>query len=271
MINPTAYSAPVIGYQPVPAQKSAALEAAAAAADFERILNAPAPVRPDPAESAASPKTEDHSFLGFIKDIIDIINPLQHLPVVGAIYRHVTGDEIGPMARLVGDTLYGGPIGGAVAVADLTFEQVTGKDFGETVIAGLTGGDETPADAEPTTAIAQNLNNNISPAAGEPKTISASEIIWANNITPASPLFLPPAQHTGTRRAEPVHTPTPTPSVLPTKGTASTTVLQAQEAPAGMARTAVPPELIAAKMMEALDKYAEMKRPQMASTVSIAR
>ncbi len=29
-------------------------------------------------------------------DIVDIINPLQHIPVVSTIYREMTGDDIGP-------------------------------------------------------------------------------------------------------------------------------------------------------------------------------
>ena len=35
-------------------------------------------------------------------DLVDMVNPLQHIPVVGDIYRAVTGDEMGSMPRIVG-------------------------------------------------------------------------------------------------------------------------------------------------------------------------
>ncbi|MEC7538792.1 MAG: hypothetical protein VYB59_16055, partial [Pseudomonadota bacterium] len=50
-----------------------------------------------------------------LADLIDMINPLQHIPVVSSIYRAITGDEISPAARLAGGALFGGPIGFAGA------------------------------------------------------------------------------------------------------------------------------------------------------------
>ncbi|HEV7371081.1 MAG TPA: hypothetical protein VGO20_18420, partial [Arenibaculum sp.] len=44
-------------------------------------------------------------------DLLDVINPLQHIPVVGTIYRALTGDEISTPARVAGGTLYGGVVG----------------------------------------------------------------------------------------------------------------------------------------------------------------
>ena len=35
-------------------------------------------------------------------DVLDVINPLQHIPVVSTIYRAITGDEISPGARVAG-------------------------------------------------------------------------------------------------------------------------------------------------------------------------
>ena len=51
------------------------------------------------------------------KDLLDIVNPLQHLPVVGSIYRYLTGDEPAAGTRIIGDALYGGPIGFGVSVS----------------------------------------------------------------------------------------------------------------------------------------------------------
>jgi hypothetical protein len=44
-------------------------------------------------------------------DVIDMINPLQHLPVIGMIYRKITGDTIKPISNIIGGTIFGGPVG----------------------------------------------------------------------------------------------------------------------------------------------------------------
>jgi hypothetical protein len=62
-------------------------------------------------------------------DIIDIINPLQHIPIVSTVYRKITGDEIGPIARIAGGTLFGGPIGAASSVVNVLVEHGTGDDI----------------------------------------------------------------------------------------------------------------------------------------------
>jgi len=68
-------------------------------------------------------------------DLLDIVNPLQHLPVVGTLYRAISGDTIGTVEKIAGDALYGGLWGAVGSVADTAFEAVTGKDFGSTVLA----------------------------------------------------------------------------------------------------------------------------------------
>ena len=67
-------------------------------------------------------------------DLISIVNPLQHIPVVSTIYRSLTGETIKPFERILGDTLYGGVWGGVSAVANVVYQDVTGKDFGQTVL-----------------------------------------------------------------------------------------------------------------------------------------
>jgi len=71
---------------------------------------------------------------GFFHHLLDVINPLQHLPVIGTIYRAITGEHIGPVEKVMGDTLYGGLWGAASSVADLAFEGVTGKSLEDTVL-----------------------------------------------------------------------------------------------------------------------------------------
>ncbi|PWC80974.1 hypothetical protein TSH100_28370 [Azospirillum sp. TSH100] len=81
-------------------------------------------------------------------DFLDIINPLQHIPIVSTIYREITGDTIQPSMRIMGDMLYGGVIGGMASIANAVVEQATGKDVGDTVMASLgIGGGDHPAAA----------------------------------------------------------------------------------------------------------------------------
>lgn len=86
-------------------------------------------------------------------DFLDTINPLQHLPIVGTVYRALTGDELAPGARLAGGTLFGGPIGAATAMANLAVEEIAGQDIGATVLAAFAG-DETPASPVQVAALA---------------------------------------------------------------------------------------------------------------------
>ena len=74
-------------------------------------------------------------------DLIDVINPFQHVPVVSTIYRSMTGDSIAPGPRLAGGGLFGGLIGLASAVVNVAIEQTTGKDVGDHVLALVSGED----------------------------------------------------------------------------------------------------------------------------------
>lgn len=90
------------------------------------------PMTPLPADSKGSSSSDwDFSF----HNLLDIINPLEHLPVIGTLYRAITGTHIGIPEKIAGDALYGGLWGAISSVADAAFEAVTGKDFGDTVLA----------------------------------------------------------------------------------------------------------------------------------------
>lgn len=78
-------------------------------------------------------------------DLIDIINPLQHIPIVSTIYRAITGDKIGLGARLAGGALFGGPLGIISAGVMSAVQEVTGKDSSEH-LAALFDSDEKPAE-----------------------------------------------------------------------------------------------------------------------------
>ena len=70
-------------------------------------------------------------------DVLDVINPLQHIPGVGMLYRSLTGDELGNGARVVGGGLFGGVFGLAGAAIDAVVDAVSGEDTGAHVMAFL--------------------------------------------------------------------------------------------------------------------------------------
>lgn len=76
-------------------------------------------------------------------DVIDVINPLHHLPVIGMIYRELTGDKIGPVAQIVGGGIFGGPIGAVSGTVNAVVQETTGKDLAGNVIALVAGDDGT--------------------------------------------------------------------------------------------------------------------------------
>lgn len=76
------------------------------------------------------------------KDLLDVINPLQHIPVIGHFYRKMTGDEISPTAQFVGGAIFGGPIGAAVAITDIAVREQTGKGGIDTMMGILSKGED---------------------------------------------------------------------------------------------------------------------------------
>ena len=81
----------------------------------------------------------DGTFLASFGDLLDIVNPLQHIPVISSIYRAITGDTIGTGAQLAGGALFGGPMGFIGAIANAIIEGETGHDIGGNLFAAATG------------------------------------------------------------------------------------------------------------------------------------
>ena len=117
------------------------------------------------ARASAGTSSQGGGFIAFIKTVLDIINPLQHIPVISTMYRHITGDEISPVARIAGGALFGGPVGLAAGVVNAAVESSTGKDVGENMLAMMTGADKSKGGkpAEP---------------AAPPVMLAAADIIW---------------------------------------------------------------------------------------------
>lgn len=111
-------------------------------------------------------------------DLLDVINPLQHIPFVSTLYRALTGDTIAPASRVAGGALFGGPIGAAVSFVNSLVAEWSGKDISDHVVAFFT--DDESDDG--TTQIAGDL----------PETEAAG---GAPNQTPAPPAGLAAAGH----------------------------------------------------------------------------
>jgi hypothetical protein len=93
-----------------------------AAAQAERK----APVRPGRQKDDPPPFIPGEALT--FDDLIDFINPLHHLPVIGALYREFTGDQIKPALQIAGGTLFGGPSGFVSSTFQVLFEEMTGDD-----------------------------------------------------------------------------------------------------------------------------------------------
>lgn len=84
----------------------------------------------------AGARTKGDSAAGLsFADVIDAVNPLQHIPVVSWAYRALTGDGIAGAAKMVGGALFGGPVGFVLAAADNLWERASGRDAGDTLVA----------------------------------------------------------------------------------------------------------------------------------------
>ncbi|MBO6784419.1 MAG: hypothetical protein JJ899_14285, partial [Alphaproteobacteria bacterium] len=111
----------------------------------------------------------------FLSTLLDIINPLQHIPLVSNLYREITGDEIEPAARVVGGAVFGGPLGFASATANVVLEQASGRDMmGHAVDMVTGGGDRNLLEAgEPTP------DQMISTAEAATSDPGMGDIVWS--------------------------------------------------------------------------------------------
>ena len=97
---------------------------------------------PMAATSTANPDPASHGIT--FRELLSDLNPLQHIPIIGTIYRAMTGDTIPETARTIGSLavsgLVGGPIGMLTNLAFLAIEKATGVDpekIGQEILASL--------------------------------------------------------------------------------------------------------------------------------------
>jgi hypothetical protein len=158
-------------------------------------------------------KEGDFSF----RDLLDTINPLQHIPVISTLYRAITGDEqIGNIPRLVGDALFGGPIGLFTGVIGVAVKEETGRDLGEHALA-LIDDSLVPG----TTAVAAKDGKDAAPAAAQAAaspgetTVALTSPPQADSATPPQTAAPPAAAAVAPPQAAPSTAPSTAPSAAP--------------------------------------------------------
>ena len=126
-----------------------------------------------PAAQAAASKPQP----GFFDHFLSELNPLQYVPVVGTIYRAITGDTIPESARFAGSLvvsgLTGGPIGIGINVGTTALEHLLGIDpeqIGSRILHGL-GIGATPSSHDP----------------GAPSSAASSPVAQTGSLPAAAP------------------------------------------------------------------------------------
>lgn len=136
-------------------------------------------VREQAAQAAPAATAAEPSF-GF-GDLVDIVNPLQHIPVISTIYRHLTGDKIGTPEKIAGDTLYSGLSGLISSVGDAIFTEVTGNSVGDTVYAYVFG-DDAPSQ----TGVAANDTSTPTQPASKSFVDTVYDYLFGNDDAPTT-------------------------------------------------------------------------------------
>ena len=96
-----------------------------------------------PNSPVAVKPSEQESFWGSdgftFGDVVDMFNPMHHLPVISKYYREQTHDDASEGSRLVGGALFGGLIGGVTglltSVANSAIRHEAHQDMSEQLLA----------------------------------------------------------------------------------------------------------------------------------------
>ncbi len=114
-------------------------------------------------QNGSEPVQDEDTSFGFF-DFLDIINPLQHIPIVNTIYQNITGDKMGPVAEVLGGALYGGLPGAAVGAVGAIITYETGKSVGDNLVSLFSSSSsDTLSPLEGTTIAMADLTRTRSP------------------------------------------------------------------------------------------------------------
>lgn len=122
----------------------------------------------------------------FLEAVKDIINPLQHIPIVSNFYRHFSGDQIDAIPRIIGSGLYGGLTGLATGIINVLVEKMTGRDIGGNVLAMILGDPAKPAET-----LLATPNPHPSPTTNTVPTVIPEPTPLAEELPPPNPLPRP--------------------------------------------------------------------------------
>ena len=129
-----------------------------------------------PTTDDAGQPTEQHE--SFFHHLLDVVNPLQHLPIIGTIYRAITGEKLDAVEKIAGDTLYGGLWGAVSSIADVAFEGLTGKSFEDTALALFKSDDKTRVAS--TKVVAPAISSDVSLPSSDLPALPSSPVTAAN-------------------------------------------------------------------------------------------
>jgi len=135
------------------------------------VSSTPAVAAPD-ARPPAVDSVWGRDGFGF-DDLLDVVNPLQHLPGVSQVYRHFSGDEIGMLPRIAGGMLFGGPFGAAGAMVSAGVEAGTGDGPLAYALAALDAGEEAAPPPPPPRRVAEAYAPAPAPTPHAPRSASA--------------------------------------------------------------------------------------------------
>lgn len=183
------------------------------------------------------------------RDALDAINPLHQIPVVGEIYRGITGEKISGIARVAGGFIFGGVAGGLVAAMVAAYAE--GHDDqgpGEQLVAALAG-DKTAAaaaapdkaGAAPAAIMADKTGAGL--AADDIPTVTITAQDAANLQLPSQPAF--------------ARQPAPEPTAAVTKEAAKTVAIDGRIPTADGQKTVAPETFALPPLREKLNA----KRP----------
>jgi len=120
-------------------------------------------------------------------DVLDMLNPLEHIPVVSSLYRAITDEPIHPVARIAGDALYGGIMGvasaGIAALGAIGDEVIAANNDGMSLsgvlVASLSGDEEEQtiqvADAKTAPSDPNPINSIAFPALVSAQQVQATD------------------------------------------------------------------------------------------------
>jgi len=124
----------------------------------QSVATASRAARPESAHSFKLWENDEFSF----GDLVDVINPLQHIPIIATIYRNWTHDKIGFAPRVIGGAIWG-RIGGFVSgLVNAAVEWLTGKDIGDHIYNALF---DAPGDSGIKTAANTKVHSATDPSA----------------------------------------------------------------------------------------------------------